>query len=108
MILDLLAIQIIVTLIIYYTGAIDNMLTPIVKWITKSKVGHIGPPLGCSKCSMWWCGLAYLLITHQFGFWSLVLTLVLACTTDLTLALFLLLKDFVSAFIDTFTKYFIR
>ena len=86
-------IQAIVTLLIDYTGVVDDMFTPIVRWITGSKVGEVGKPLSCSKCMTFWTCLAYLLAVHQFGFLSLLVTLVLACTTDLTLALFLLVKD---------------
>ena len=103
---ELLAIQIIATLVIDYTGAVDEMLTPLVRLITGSRIGHIGKPFNCSTCTTFWAGLIYLLLTHQFGFWSLVLTLVLACTTDITLALFLLMKDFIGEVVETIEKIF--
>lgn len=106
MILELLAIQIIATLVIDYTGAVDDMLTPLVRWITGSRVGTIGKPFSCSTCTCFWASLIYLLITGQFGWWSLVLTLVFACTTDLTLALFLLLKDAFGTLVETISKIF--
>ena len=106
MIFDLLAIQIFVTLLIDYTGAVDSMLTPLVRWITGSKIGHIGRPFNCSLCSSWWLMALYLLLTHQVTLWSLTLALALACTTDITLALFLLLKDGIGAVIECIENLF--
>ena len=105
MVLELLAIQIITTLLIDYTGVVDDMLSPIVRWVTGSRIGQIGKPLSCSLCSCWWASFIYLLVTHQLGLWSLVLALVFSCTTDITLALFHFTKDIVSRAVETISNF---
>ena len=104
--LELLLIQVTMTLLIDVTGVVEDMLTPIAKWITGAKVGTIGPPISCSKCMTFWTGLIWTLCTGNFTLVTFALLLFLSCTTDVTLTLFHLLKDFFGRMVDAIYDFF--
>ena len=103
---ELLLIQVLVTLLIDVTGAIEDMLTPLVKKLTGAKVGTIGKPFNCSTCMTFWTGLLYIVITGNFTLVNLTFLVLLACTTDITLTLFHLVKDFITRMADAIYTYF--
>ena len=102
----LLTIQVIMTMLIDVTGVVDHLFTPLAKRITGAKVGRIGPPLSCSLCMTFWTGLVWLLITGHFGLVNLMLLLLLACTTRITLSLFHLVTDFIEKMVGTIYDFF--
>lgn len=103
---ELLLIQVLVTLLIDVTGATDDMLTPLVKKITGAKVGTIGKPFNCSTCMTFWTGLVWMLCTGTLTLGTLTFLVLLACTTDITLTLFHLVKDFITRMADAIYTYF--
>ena len=102
----LLTIQVIMVLLIDVTGVVEDLLTPLVRWITGAKVGSIGRPLSCSLCMTFWTGVIWLLCTGHFGLVNLMLLLLLACTTNITLTLFHLVTDFVLKMVGTIYDFF--
>ena len=103
---DIALISLICVLVIDVAGAVEDMVTPLVKWITGAKVGTIGKPLGCSTCMSWWLGLLYLIITHNLGLLPIAYLLTVACLTPVTLTLFHLIEDLVMKMVETLYKIF--
>jgi hypothetical protein len=71
-ILDLIFLSIIICFIVDVSGVmseIRKLVSSIIFKKTKIKVDYRElklRPIGCSLCSIWWCGLIYLLITNNF------------------------------------------
>lgn len=109
MIVNILLIAIIIVFIVDLSGAIENLVKPVVKHFL-----HIPPhkditlPLiECSLCVTWWIGLIYVCwvsITNAFTFNQfLILISVLAVISFLTPVIkdiFLLIKDLIIRLID--------
>lgn len=62
--IELIILQVIICYIIDLSGIIQS----IEWWLSKMLKGKvvIPKPFSCSRCMMWWIGLFWLLITHQF------------------------------------------
>lgn len=103
---NLLLLQVLMTLLVDVTGVVDDMLTPVARWITGSKVGKIGKPFNCSTCMTFWTCLIYLIATGNVTLPYLCITMVLCCTTDITLALFYFLKDIIGGAVEAIENYF--
>ena len=103
---ELLLVQVAVTLLIDVTGVVEDLLTPIAKKLTGAKVGQIGKPFSCSTCMTFWTGLVWLICTGTTSIGTIAYLLLLACTTDLTLLLFHLAKDFIGRMVDALYNYF--
>lgn len=91
--LNLLLIQFLAVFIIDYSGAVDEMLTPIVKKLSGSRIGHIGKPFNCSLCTTFWVGLLYVLIAG-LPFWYIAVVAALAAFTPVTFTAINFVKDF--------------
>lgn len=64
--IDLLLVTLIIVYIIDISGAIEDLVEPLLaKLFHKSKV-RLKKPWSCSKCMTFWIGLIYLLITMNF------------------------------------------
>lgn len=64
--IDLLLVTLIIVYIIDISGAIEDLVEPLLaKLFHKSKV-RLKKPWSCSKCMTFWIGLIYLLITMSF------------------------------------------
>lgn len=97
----LLLLQFICVCIIDVTGAVDDMLTPLVRRITGSRIGHVGKPFSCSTCMTFWTGVIYLLIKGAFTIPNLAYVLALAIMAPVTYLLIYLVKDVVTKIIDS-------
>lgn len=106
MIGKLLLIQVICVLLVDVTGAVEDLLTPIVRWITGSRIGTVGKPLGCSLCLTHWTGLIWLLVTGNFTLAGYALVLLLSCLTPVTLSLYHLAVDMFNRMVEAVYNYF--
>lgn len=113
-IVNILLITTIIVFIVDLSGAIENLVKPIVKYFL-----HIPPhkdinlPLiECSLCVTWWIGLIYICImsiVNSFTFNQfLILVFVLALVSFLTSSIkdiLVLIKDLIIRFIEVFYKW---
>lgn len=106
-ILNLIIIQFILVFILDYSGAVEDLFTPLVKRITGAKIGHLGKPWSCSTCMTVWLGMLYLLCVGHFTFPYLAAVAWLAALTPVTLDIINLVKDLAGAFI-TFIYYLFK
>ncbi len=89
----LLVIQFLAVFIIDYSGAVEDMLTPLVKRLTGSRIGHIGKPFSCSLCTTFWVGLLYIIIAG-LPFWQyMAVVAALAIATPVTFTAINFVKD---------------
>lgn len=93
MIWNLILIQVICVVVIDVLGAVDEMLTPLFRKITGSKIGHIGKPLSCSTCMTFWISLIWLIATGNFTLPWIAFILILAVFAPLTYLIISFLKD---------------
>lgn len=84
-----------------YLGFVEE-LNPIFRKITGSKIGSIGKPFSCSTCMTFWLSLLYIIIAGQFSFVNVLICMVAALTTSVTLDLMHTAIDFVHAGIRLF------
>lgn len=90
----LLVIQFLAVFIIDYSGAVEDMLTPVVKKLSGSRIGHIGKPFNCSLCTTFWAGLLYIIIAG-LPFWQFIpVVAALAIATPVTFTAINFVKDF--------------
>ena len=89
----LLIIQFLAVFIIDYSGAVEELLTPLVKKLTKSRIGHIGKPWSCSLCTTFWVGLLYIVIAGLPFCQYIWIVALLAALTPLTYAAINFVKD---------------
>lgn len=106
MIQNLILIQIICVLLVDVTGVIEDMLTPIVRWLSGAKIGTIGKPFSCSLCMTFWTGLIFLLATGNFTLVNFTLVILLACLTPVTLTLYHLVVDLFTRMVESIYNYF--
>lgn len=96
MILDLFLITVTVCFIVDLSGFVDYVKNRIVKFIrgfqvqNERKIYYRIKPFDCSMCMTWWCGLAYLIISGNFGITGIA-----------TVALFAYLSEVVTKVIET-------
>lgn len=96
----LFLLQFICVCIIDVTGAVDDMLTPLLRRLTGSKVGHIGKPFNCSTCMTFWTGVIYILCKGAFTIPNLAYVLALAVLTPITYLLICTVKDAATKIIE--------
>ena len=89
----LLIIQFLAVFVIDYSGAVEELLTPLVRKLTGSKVGSIGKPFSCSLCMTFWTGLLYIVIAGLPFFEYVWIVALLAALTPLTFAAINFFKD---------------
>ena len=104
--IHLILIQIICVLLVDVTGVIEDMLTPIVRWLSGTKIGTIGKPFSCSLCCTFWTGLIYLLCTGNFTIVNFTVLLLLACLTPVTLMVYHLAVDLFTRMVESIYNYF--
>lgn len=104
---QLLLIQLICVLITDVAGAPEDMLEPLVKKLTGSKVGKLADrPWKCSLCQTFWTGLIYLLVTGNFTLVNFTLVLLVACLTPVTVMMWFFANDFLKKMINVIYDYF--
>lgn len=94
--LNLIFIQLIVVFIIDLSGFVDTMKSKISSLLTKGVIkspDYRIRPFDCSLCMTFWCGLIYLLITHQFTLFFIAFVCLLSITTTLTKDTYYTLHD---------------
>ena len=113
-IINILLLATIIVFIIDLSGAIENLVKPIVKHLLQIPPHKdINLPLiECSLCVTWWCGLiyvCYVTIVNSFTFNQfLILVSVLALVSFLTSSfkdILVLIKDLIIRFIEVFYKW---
>lgn len=104
--MDLIIIQFLCVFVLDFSGAVDEFLTPIAKWITGAKIGRLGKPWSCSLCMTFWIGLLYLIITGHFTFPYVAAVAGLAALTPVTLDLMHLVKDLLTGAITLIYRIF--
>ncbi len=97
--LEILLIQALCVFVTDYTGAVEEMLTPIVKRLTGAKIGTLGKPWNCSTCQTWWLGLIWLLVKGSFTLPYIGFVAVLAALTPVTLDIIWFVRDFLQAIV---------
>ena len=102
MYLTLFLIQVICVCITDVLGAVDEMLTPIVRKVTGSRIGKLGKPWNCSTCQTFWLGLIYILLTGTFSVYSLAFLVGLAVMTPVTYLTINFVRDFLEKIIGIF------
>lgn len=102
----LFLLQFICVCVIDVSGAVDDMLTPLFKRITGSRIGHIGKPLNCSTCMTFWTGLFYLLCVGALSLPNIAFLLGLAILTPVTYLAVCLVKDTLTKIIEFFYNVF--
>lgn len=105
-IINLLIIQFLLVFILDYSGAVDELFTPLVKRLTGAKIGHLGKPWSCSTCMTVWLGMFYLLCVRHFTFPYLAALAALAALTPVTLSVINLVRDLLEALITFIYKIF--
>ena len=112
-IINILLLTIIIVFIVDLSGAIENLMKPIVKHLLRIPPHKdINLPLvECSLCVTWWFNLIYICIvsiTNSFTFNQfLILVSVLALVSFLTPVIkdvLILIKDLIIRFIEVFYK----
>lgn len=102
LLINILLIAIIAVFIIDLSGAINNLVKPIVR-----KVLHLSPnadihlPLiGCSLCVTFWAGLIYLLAVGAFDLPGIVAVCIVSFLTPVISDVLILCKDLLTKLID--------
>lgn len=103
---ELLLIQCICVMLVDVTGVVEDLLTPLARWLTGSRVGSVGKPFNCSLCLTWWTSLVWLICTGQVTLASLALALLLACLTPVTLMVYHLAVDMFARMVESIYDYF--
>lgn len=98
-IIELLLIQALLVFIIDFSGAMNELLTPLVKRLTGAKIGHIGKPFTCSLCMTFWTGLLWLIIKGCFTLPYIGLVALLAALTPVTLDILWFVRDFLQTIV---------
>ena len=102
LLINILLIAVIAVFIIDLSGAINNLVKPIVR-----KVLHLSPnadihlPLiGCSLCVTFWVGLIYLLAVKAFALPGIVAVCIVSFLTPIISDTLILCKDILTKIID--------
>lgn len=98
-IINLVILQFLVVFVIDYSGAVDELFTPIVRKITGSRIGRIGKPLSCSLCTFLYTGLIAIAIMKSFTLPYIGLVALLAALTPVTLDIIHFVKDFLQTIV---------
>ena len=106
MILTLLIIQFLTVAVIDYSGAVEDLFTPIAKRLTGAKIGTIGKPWSCSFCMNLWLGLLALLVTGSFTLPWIAAVMGLSILTPVTYLLIGFIRDLLEKIIETFYNLF--
>lgn len=101
---DLLLLTIIICFIIDISGFINDGIKPLIaKIINRNSIIKINPesinipkPFSCSLCMTFWCGLIYLLFTHNFTIPYIAFVAFLSLISSNISSILLLLKDILS------------
>lgn len=102
LLINIFLIAVIAVFIIDLSGAINNLVKPIVR-----KILHLPPnadihlPLiGCSLCVTFWAGLIYLLAVKAFALPGIVIVCIVSFLTPIISDTLILCKDLLTKLID--------
>ena len=96
--LNLLFIQFIVVFIIDLSGFVDTMKEKLSAFLTNKRIVKSDfriRPFDCSLCTMFWTGLIYLIVTHQFTIPMIAFVCLLAITTTITKDIYYTIHDLI-------------
>ena len=102
LLINILLIAVIAVFIIDLSGAINNLVKPIVrKMLHLSPNADIDLPLiGCSLCVTFWVGLIYLLAAKSFALPGIVAVCIVSFLTPVISGTLILCKDLLTKLID--------
>ena len=101
--LSLILIQLIVVFIVDISGVVDSFKSLLSRVLTHNRLrgsDYRLKPFDCSLCSTFWCGLAYLIITHSLSLLTLTALCYLSATTPITLSIFNTIYDLFIKILD--------
>lgn len=96
MIIDLLIINLIVTLV-FLSGFVDSIDEAINR---RWKFYHLPKPFSCCLCSTFYASLAYIIFAGQFNLLGILLCLVNAHLTEITTPLITMIKNWMLKIIE--------
>lgn len=94
--IELLCWQIVLVYLIDCSGFTESLKLFISKHLTGGKIETTNfslKPFTCSLCMVWWCGLAYLLLTNQFTVYYLLWVCILSFLTPVTKDILFIVRD---------------
>ena len=94
--LDLFFIAVVVVVIIDLSGFIDSVKSGLKRWATRGRMSdpnYTLKPIDCSTCQIFWFGLLYLIITHQFTLFMLAYVCVLSIMSMVIKEFILLIRN---------------
>lgn len=106
-IINLTLIALIVVFIVDISGAIDSLKIGLKLLLTKGKMkdnNYILKPFDCSLCSVFWCGMGYLLITGTFCLPYAGFVCLLSCFSGFFKSTILLVEDILNSTIKLIYK----
>lgn len=68
MMINLLLLTLIIVYIIDISGAIEDLVEPILRKWFKNPMAKLKKPWSCSRCMTFWLGLLYLIVTWNITF----------------------------------------
>lgn len=101
--LNLLFIQFIIVFIIDISGFVDTMKAKLSSILTKGKIKSTEfrlRPFDCSLCAMFWSGLIFLLVTHQFTIPFIAYVCLLSATTPITKDLYYTIQELITKLLN--------
>lgn len=105
-ILKLILIQAVVVYIIDLSGAIEDLVEPLLARIFNRKSVRLKKPFSCSTCTTWWLGLLYIAINSRFTIPYIALTALLSWLTPVMKNLLIVIKELLIKALDTIALYF--
>lgn len=87
-------IQFLIVAVVDYSGAVEDLLTPLVRKITGAKIGHLGKPWSCSLCMNLYAGLIAIAVMGCFTLPYIAAVMGLSILTPVTLDIIHFVKDF--------------
>lgn len=107
MVIKLILMAFIVVYVVDISGAIDSLKSGL-KWLlTKGKMkdnNYRLKPIDCSLCSVWWCGLIFLLCTGNFTLTYIAFVALLSAFADIMKSTILLFRDIIITIINLIYK----
>lgn len=100
MIIDLILINVIVTMI-FLSGFIDSLDEAISgRW----RFHHLPKPFSCNLCSVWWASVIYVAVTGQLSLLSVALCLLSAYLTEVTAPLITTVRNYLLKAIELLNR----
>ena len=103
---NLLILQAIVVFVIDLSGAISDMVEPLLGRIFHQPKVTLKKPFSCSLCTTFWLGLLYIAIYGHFTLPYIAYVCLLAWLTPVTKDIIIILKEYLLKALDQIAIYF--